>query len=376
VLNRTDGKFELLSASFTGDAKYAHDSRAVTSHVTTRSKAIVTLVIGDRYRSQWEELCRSNWTEYANKHGYDLFCLDKPLDSSARATARSPAWQKCLILGADFAQSYEQVVWVDSDILINNSCAPCIASSVPVEKVGGVNLWSAPGPAEFQRAWFRLLQVWQPHTVVQEMQARAPDYYTKWGLPNGFGEVITTSVLVLSPRHHKDMLEYVYYEYEDRGDPAWHYEMPPLSYEIIKSGAVTMLDCRFSTSWSVQMALHYPFLLTRESSAYSGSEYSAEWQQLLRCCINIAFHNGYFLHFGPRKPEMELVDARLSFPLNAMFEECDATFGALHIRQSDMARALAKRQHELETMKSSLSWSITAPLRKLAAFMASLRSRL
>jgi hypothetical protein len=342
----------------------------------TRSKAIVTLAIGDLYRRQWEELCRCNWTQYAEKHGYDLLCLDKPLDSSARAAARSPAWQKCLILSADFAKSYEQIVWVDSDILINKGCAPCIASSVPVANVGGVNLWAAPGAAEFQRALFRLNQIWRPYNLSQEMQPRAMDYYMEWGLPNGVSEIITTSVLVLSPRHHKDLLEHVYYNYEDRGEPSWNYEMRPLSYEIIKSGAVTMLDSRFSTSWSVQMALHYPFLLTRESSAYSGREYGEEWERLLRCCVNIAFHNSYFLHFGPRKAEMKFVDACLSYPLKVIFKECDSTFRALHARQSDLARRLAKRQHELESMKASLSWGITAPLRRLNALAANLRSRL
>lgn len=342
----------------------------------THSKAIVTLAIGDRYRCQWEELCRRNWTQYADKHGYDLLCLDKPLDSSARAAARSPAWQKCLILSTDFAKAYEQIIWVDSDILINKTCAPCIASSVPVENVGGVNLWAAPATAEFQRALSRLNQIWRPHNVCQEMPRRAMAYYTEWGLPNGFEEIITTSVLVLSPRHHKELLEYVYYHYEDRGAPSWNYEMRPLSYEIIKSGAVTMLDCRFSTSWSVQMALHYPFLLTRESSEHSGIEYGEEWERLLRCCVNIAFHNSYFLHFGPRKDEMKLVDACLSFPLKVMFKECDSAFSALHVRQGDLAKCLARRQHELDSMKGSLSWSITAPLRKIDALMAHLRSRL
>jgi hypothetical protein len=337
----------------------------------SRSKAIVTLAIGNHCRSQWEGLCRTNWTQYADKHGYDLLCLDKPLDSSARAAARSPAWQKCLILSADFAKLYEQIVWVDSDILINKRLAPSIAAAVPVENIGGVNLWAAPSAAEFQRALFRLNQIWS-----QQMQSRATDFYTSWGLPNGFDEIITTSVLVLSPRHHKDLLEHVYYDYEDRGDASWNYEMRPLSYEIVKSGAVTMLDCRFSTSWSVQMALHYPFFLARQSGAYSGREYGEEWERLLRCCVNVAFHNSYFLHFGPRKAEMKLVDTCLSFPLKTMFKECDATLRALHVRQSDLARTLAKRQHELESMKASLSWGITAPLRKLAAFMANLRSRL
>jgi hypothetical protein len=340
----------------------------------TRSKAIVTLAIGDYYRNQWEELCRSNWSEYANKHGYDLFCLDKPLDLSARATARSAAWQKCLILSADFAKSYEQIVWVDSDILINNSCAPCIASFVPLENVGGVNLPSAPGVAEFQRAWLRLSQIWRPQKAIQE-KVCARDYYTQWGLPNGFEEIITTSVLVLSPRHHKDLLEHVYYHYEDRGEPSWNYEMRPLSYEIVKSGAFKVLDCRFSTSWSVQMALHYPFLLTRESSAYSGREYGEEWDQLLRCCLNIAFHNSYFLHFGPRKAEMKLVEACLRDPFTVMLKECDSAFSVLHVLEAELANRLFERQHELDGMKNSLSWRITAPFRGIDAFMGNLGSR-
>jgi hypothetical protein len=68
------------------------------------------------------------------------------------------------------------------------------------------------------------------------------------------------------------------------------------------------------------------------------------------------------------------VDACLSFPLKTMLKECDSALRALNVRQSDLARALARRQHELESMKTSLSWGITAPLRKLDAFIANLRS--
>ena len=84
--------------------------------------------------------------------------------------------------------------------------------------------------------------------------------------------------------------------------------MRPLSYEILRAGAVTMLDCRFSTSWSVQMALHYPFLLTSANSAPLQTDYNEKRKSLLRHCVNIAFDNSYFLHFGPRKAEMPLVE--------------------------------------------------------------------
>ena len=159
-------------------------------------KLSLRLAIGDRYRSSsGKNFAAAIGPQYADKHGYDLLCLDKPLDSSARAAARSPAWQKCLILSADFAKSYEQIVWVDSDILINKSCAPCIASSVPVENVGGVNLWSAPGVAEFQRALFRLNQIWRPRRAPEDEPSCDGLLYLEWGLPNGFNEIITTSFL-------------------------------------------------------------------------------------------------------------------------------------------------------------------------------------
>jgi hypothetical protein len=361
----------------------------------THSKAIVTLTIGDHYRCQWEELCRSNWTQYADKHGYDLHCFKEPLDPSARAAARSPSWQKCLILSTDLAKRYEQIVWLDSDILINSSCAPCIASSVPVENVGGVNLWTAPGTAEFQRALFRLNEFWRSQKAVSLIPPCAVDYYISWGLPRGFNEVITASVLVLSPRHHKELLERVYYAYEDRGDSSWNYEMRPLSYEILRSSAVTMLDCRFSTSWSVQMALHYPFLLNSANSAPLQTDYNEKRKSLLRHCVNIAFDNSYFLHFGPRKAEMPLVDICRKYdemeaedPLNIRklaalrselaalkitLEERNAATATLKVREADLTRRLLRSQNELDSMKSSRSWTLTAPLRRINTFAADFR---
>ena len=68
------------------------------------TKAIVTLAIGDRYLQHWRSTCEANWNAYGAQHGFDVICLDQPLDDSARARNRSPAWQKCLILGQDVLQ--------------------------------------------------------------------------------------------------------------------------------------------------------------------------------------------------------------------------------------------------------------------------------
>ena len=76
----------------------------------TSKKAIVTLAIGDRYLQHWKSTCEANWRVYGARHGFDVICFDKPLDDSARARNRSPAWQKCLILGQDALQQYDRIV--------------------------------------------------------------------------------------------------------------------------------------------------------------------------------------------------------------------------------------------------------------------------
>src|SRR5262249_52771854 len=92
-------------------------------------KAIVTICIGDKYLRLWESMAQKNWEEYAACYGYDVVVITDFLDGSEAARARSPAWQKCLILNAPWAQRYERVVWIDADIVIAAG-APDILSAV------------------------------------------------------------------------------------------------------------------------------------------------------------------------------------------------------------------------------------------------------
>src|SRR6516225_10212655 len=98
-------------------------------------KAIATIAIGEKYYSNWKKFCEPNWKQYADRYGFDLVCLQQPLDTSERARRRPTGWQKCLILSQDFAGSYDQIVFIDSDIVIN-ACAPDITAGVPLDKVG------------------------------------------------------------------------------------------------------------------------------------------------------------------------------------------------------------------------------------------------
>jgi len=123
-------------------------------------KAIVTLAIGSAYLDRFEQLCRRNWTAYTERHGFDLFVIQEPLDKSERARNRSPAWQKCLILGAPDIAGYERVVWVDSDIFLNPA-APSILDGVPMESIGVTDEHRFPTP-EMRR------------TILRDIIAHAP----------------------------------------------------------------------------------------------------------------------------------------------------------------------------------------------------------
>src|SRR6185295_11471130 len=59
-------------------------------------------------------------------------------DRSERAVARSPAWQKCLVLSQEWSGKYRQIISLDCDIAINAAEAPSITEQTPVDRVGGV----------------------------------------------------------------------------------------------------------------------------------------------------------------------------------------------------------------------------------------------
>ena len=164
------------------------------------SKAMVTIALGEKYLATWRRVCEANWQAYAHKHGYDIICIDAPLDASARARHRSPSWQKCLILGQAAIRKYERVVWVDADILINADAAPSIVDGVPVDKVGAVEALSAPTKELYAQTLQRQYDFWNSTSLINYT---GRDYYANWGLRADFDEVVQCGVLVLSPQYHR-----------------------------------------------------------------------------------------------------------------------------------------------------------------------------
>jgi hypothetical protein len=254
------------------------------------TKAIVTLALGPGFAERWHAVCEPLWQRYCDRHGYDLICIEEPLDTSARATSRSPAWQKCLVPGAPFAQRYEQVVWVDADILPGPN-APSVVDGVPVELVGAVDEYATPSREVHARVLAKLYRRWKAEGVQFVDNLTADEYYAAFGLPGSFEQVVQTGVMVLSPAHHRELLENTYASYEDKG-LGLNYEMRPLSYELLRAEAVSFVDHRFNYIWGMYAALHYPFLITHPDHP-NRAEYAAQ-----------ALADVHFLHFTGSLPEM------------------------------------------------------------------------
>jgi hypothetical protein len=282
------------------------------------SKAIVTFAVGGGYLAAWRRYCEPGWRAYAERHGYDIICCDAPLDATPRAMKRSVAWQKCLVLSQDFASRYDRIVWLDADILINAACAPPVESAVPPEKAGAVDAWAQPAPAAHALMLERAFAIWKSSGASPVVNYDARAYYENYGLPPEFDAVVQTGMLALSPKHHREILEHVYYSYEERGGPEWNYEMRPLSYELLKAGAVHWVDGRFNRVWFADKVLHYPFLFRpQQHSSRLPDRLRRRLMRLLglrpgcdcaRLCATSAFMNSFFLHFAGCAGEMELVD--------------------------------------------------------------------
>ena len=252
-------------------------------------KAIVTLAVGRAYSERFEQFCRKNWMDYAARHGYDLVVFKDALDTSERAARRSPAWQKCLVLGAPEVSGYERVVWVDSDIYLNPA-APSVVDGVPIECVGCTDEHAFPSPQARQ-------------AILQAIIAASPDsgdmnksvwqswrnpsaWHGAFGLPSGQAHIVQTGVLAMSPKHHRELLEHVYHSYEDKGSQVFNYEMRPLSHEIQARKLHHWIDPRFNA------LVWWSFIDRNVGEGRDPSENE------LRQFLVALYGQSYFLHFA------------------------------------------------------------------------------
>jgi hypothetical protein len=263
--------------------------------------AIATLVLGKRYQAVFIDWFRWGWEEYCHRHSIDLVVIDEPLDTSDRAKARSPAWQKCLVHRHPQLAQRDQVAWIDADIRVNPS-APNIFDDVTEERVGIVDQYACPTREDYRRLMHMRLRGTQASADSSKSPvALTPEkYHTDFGLPHGFDHVGQTGVVVYSPSRHASIFEHAYDHYEDKGHPSWNYEMRPLSFELQKAQICQWLNPKYNLLWNVSRDLTYPFLnhhvCRRERLLRRLLRLPKD--QLIRGCVKAGLESAYFLHFS------------------------------------------------------------------------------
>lgn len=278
------------------------------------AKALVTLAIGKNYELMFEKHCRSLWLHYAEKYQFELVVFTQPLDNSSKAQSRNPSWQKCLILSQPSLQKYEQVVWIDADILINPN-SPDITEGVPIEKIGAVDDYATPSRTEHEICLKRLYDFWSKNGIEYIDNLSPTAFYKSFGIDAEFESVVQAGVMVLSPRYHRELLEYVYHSYEDKGSGEWNYEMRPLSYEILMRHIECWISPKFNMPWPLIQQFLYPFLSSRNNIVQKGLQKIGlnPKASLISKCVTTAFFNNYFLHFaGGTTGDMKYVDTKVT----------------------------------------------------------------
>lgn len=264
--------------------------------------ALTTICIGEEHTALWNRYGEPYWRAYAQHHGYALHVITEPLDTSPRAAARSPAWQKCIILRDPALQDFQRVVWIDADIVVTKN-APPVCDGVPQGKIGatisGGHLDSA-SRAIFLWRWFK--QGLHHTDAAQAWAADQRRYYEMAGVSCPSNDILQTGVLVLEQRH-KDILEKVYAVDLPPGStlPA---EQTHLSAEIINRGLGHLLDARFNWVAFERFIVNAPHLLDRSFPSF---------ERLARLAIKTECENGFFVHFAYDRRFMRYVEPEMLF---------------------------------------------------------------
>lgn len=198
---------------------------------------LATLAIGQRYEALWKNYCQASWESYAERHGFEIKVLTKPL----REDPRSPAWQKLCL--SDHFSDADAVLFVDADIVFSRHAGNPI-SMVPSDKIGVV---PEPRGANYRRS----VRLWAGKTHIMS----APEYYRRTArIESTVSLVYNTGVLVFRPLVADKLFQKVWSDYPE----TIYYEQPALSHEMILRGLDHALPEDFNTNWSIDR-MAFPF---------------------------------------------------------------------------------------------------------------------
>lgn len=100
---------------------------------TPPKTCVVSIVIGEAYLNNFNRMSRARLEAYCHKHGYALKILTETV---RELPGKKYTWQKLLLHECGWWREYDQICFLDSDILIAKD-APALPV-IPAGKIGGV----------------------------------------------------------------------------------------------------------------------------------------------------------------------------------------------------------------------------------------------
>jgi len=227
---------------------------------------LVTIAIGEKYLTDYNNLYYESQKNYALKHGYDFKVITDFLDKTIKEKS-TISFNKILVCNQEWSNDYDFVIFIDADILINID-SPAIHNYIDYEGcIGIIDEYSQP--SKERRLKLQEKFGWEKTAV---------DYYKLCGFEIETDMVFNSGVLVLQPKKHSLFLQNLYNKYilksisHRRG---FHFEQSCIGYEIQKNNLFKVLDNKFNALWGL-----------------------TKWENLENHSLNNFFNENYFIHFA------------------------------------------------------------------------------
>jgi hypothetical protein len=272
----------------------------------TTKKTIVTLAIGEKYLNNWKTYCKPTWEAYAAKYNYEIIVVDKPIKQLHEEKIRPLHWQKLFIFSHPEVSNYENVVFLDADIMINHHRAPCIVEAnkrIDETRIGAV---------AFDRyldddlnAYIIGIRKGNFLTYEKRLELAKKEQGNPMRLPEvDFSKIykeytpdnkniprINSGVFVLKTSLHAEFWEGIYFSSLKEAKDNWvngteiDIDQSYIVYKLWQKQNYNLLDERFNTIAPFEHAIHYPFT------------YIITDEFLQKMCWSTMLANTYFLHF-------------------------------------------------------------------------------
>ena len=205
---------------------------------------LTTIVIGDKYLEEYNNLFRQSQVNYALKNGYEFNVISHFLDPITQHHS-TITLNKLLLCSQGWAEQFDFIIFVDADIFININAPPIHNFINYGNNIGVVDEYSQP--SKERRLNIQRRNGWETSAI---------DYYKMYNLNIETDMVFNSGLLVLQPRIHRHFLQDIYNKYINQciSQKSFHFEQACIGYEIQKANLFTVLDNRFNAIWGLAKA--------------------------------------------------------------------------------------------------------------------------